>query len=246
MTRDLAVAVAARAAARDNGPMDPYAVLGLDAGASVDEAARAYRELAKRFHPDRAGDAGWRRWSSSTSPTSCCARAQRPGAGGGRWRRRGPAGERGAGARRRGPGAWLPEAMRRALGRELLEALEADEPVALVTPAATWASPSTLLAVTDRRLLWLLDDAVGNRVRSLRFRDTAHAEQQLVWPRRTRARLSVEPRFGAKRWTFSDLRPATAEAIAGPRARGVAARAGRDHGSGAMSHPAVRRRAMIF
>ena len=105
--------------------------------------------------------------------------------------------------------------MRRALGRELLDALERDERVELVTPTATWASPSTLLAVTDRRLLWLLDDAVGNRVRSLRFRDTAHAEQRLVWPRRTRARLSVEPRFGGKRWTFSDLRPATAEAIAG-------------------------------
>ena len=105
--------------------------------------------------------------------------------------------------------------MRRALGRELLDALEADEPVELVTPTATWASPSTLLAVTDRRLLWLLDDAVGNRVRSLRFRDTAHAEQDLVWPRRTRARLRVQPRFGGKRWTFSDLRPATAEAIAG-------------------------------
>ena len=105
--------------------------------------------------------------------------------------------------------------MRRALGRELLDALETDEPVELVTPTATWASPSTLLAVTDRRLLWLLDDAVGNRVRSLRFRDTEHAEQDLVWPRRTRARLRVQPRFGAKRWTFSDLRPATAEAIAG-------------------------------
>ncbi|HEV2059613.1 MAG TPA: hypothetical protein VGR11_09665, partial [Solirubrobacteraceae bacterium] len=113
------------------------------------------------------------------------------------------------------PAHWLPEAMRRALGRELLEALERDEPVALVTPAATWASPSTLLAVTDRRLLWLLDDAVANRVRSLRFRDTSHAEQSLVWPRRKRARLSVVPRFGGKRWTFSDLRPATAEAIAG-------------------------------
>ena len=120
-----------------------------------------------------------------------------------------------AGGRRGVHGHWLPEAMRRALGRELLDALEADEPVELVTPTATWASPSTLLAVTDRRLLWLLDDAVGNRVRSLRFRDTAHAEQRLVWPRRTRARLSVQPRFGAKRWTFSDLRPATAAAIAG-------------------------------
>ncbi|MGH2941230.1 MAG: J domain-containing protein, partial [Solirubrobacteraceae bacterium] len=38
--------------------MDPHAVLGLDAGASVDEAARAYRDLAKRWHPDRAGEAG--------------------------------------------------------------------------------------------------------------------------------------------------------------------------------------------
>jgi len=105
--------------------------------------------------------------------------------------------------------------MRRALGRELLDALELDEPVQLVTPVATWASPSTLLAVTDRRLLWLLDDAVGNRVRSLRFRDTEHAEQGLVWPRRSRARLRVQPRYGGKRWTFTDLRPATAAAIAG-------------------------------
>jgi hypothetical protein len=193
--------------------MDPYAVLGLDAGASVDEAARAYRELAKRFHPDRAGDAGMAQMVQLNVAYELLRSEQRPGARTGAASSAVPAASGGAG--RRGPGHWLPDAMRRALGRELLEALEADEPVALVTPAATWASPSTLLAVTDRRLLWLLDDAVGNRVRSLRFRDTARAQQSLVWPRRTRARLSVEPKFGGKRWTFSDLRPATASAIAG-------------------------------
>jgi hypothetical protein len=103
---------------------------------------------------------------------------------------------------------------RRALGRELLDALEPDEPVALVTPAATWASPSTLLAVTDRRLLWLLDDAVGHRVRFLLFRDAEGAEQRPMRLRRSRSQLRVRSRYG-KPWTFTDLRPATAAAIAG-------------------------------
>jgi hypothetical protein len=206
--------------------MDPYAVLGLGADASVDEAARAYRELAKRVHPDRAGDAGTAQMVQLNVAYELLSSAQRPGAGAPVAPASG-AGARDGTARRRGPGDWLPEATRRALGRELLDALEAGERVELVTPAATWASPSTLLAVTDRRLLWLLDDAVGNRVRSLRFRDTAHADQGLVWPRRTRARLRVQPRFGAKGWTFSDLRPATAEAIAGHvRARLPAGRPG--------------------
>ncbi|HEX4363990.1 MAG TPA: J domain-containing protein [Solirubrobacteraceae bacterium] len=188
--------------------MDPYAVLGLAPGASLDEAARAYRRLAKDWHPDRVGDTGMARMIELNVAYELLRAEQRPGS-------RvvvTPAKRTGAA---RGPGHWLPEAMRRALGRELLDALEPDEQVTLVTPAATWASPSTLLAVTDRRLLWLLDDAVGNRVRSLRFRDTGEAEQNLVWPRRTRARLRVQPRHGGKRWTFSDLRPATASAIAG-------------------------------
>ena len=188
--------------------MDPYATLGLAAGASLDDAARAYRRLAKDWHPDRVGDSGMARMIELNVAYELLRAEQRPGA-----RVIVAPARREGGAR--GPGDWLPEAMRRALGRELLVALEPDEQVALVTPTATWASPSTLLAVTDRRLLWLLDDAVGNRVRSLRFRDTDHAEQDLVWPRRTRARLRVEPRFGGKRWTFSDLRPATAAAIAG-------------------------------
>jgi hypothetical protein len=189
--------------------MDPHAVLGLDADASVDEAARAYRDLAKRWHPDRVGEQGAARMIELNVAYELLRSTHRPRAGA-------PvAPARGGERSRDGRGHWLPEAMRDALGRELLDALEPDEHVELVTPAATWASPSTLLAVTDRRLLWLLDDAVGNRVRSLRFRDTERAEHGPMWPRRKRARLLVQPRYGGRRWTFTDLRPTTAAAIAG-------------------------------
>jgi hypothetical protein len=51
-------------------------------------------------------------------------------------------------------------------------------------------------------------------VRSLRFRDTNGIEHRPMWPRRSRARLRVHPRYGGQRWTFTDLRPATAAAIA--------------------------------
>jgi DnaJ domain len=34
---------------------DPFAVLGVAPGASGEEVAAAYRRLAKRWHPDRAG-----------------------------------------------------------------------------------------------------------------------------------------------------------------------------------------------
>jgi hypothetical protein len=187
--------------------MDPHAVLGLDGDASIDEATQAYRRLAKQWHPDRAGDGGAARMIELNVALELLRSAQRPRAGA----PVAPASGHGRGV----PGHWLPEPIRRALGRELLDALEPDEPVELVTPAATWASPSTLLAVTDRRLLWLLDDAVGNRVRSLRFRDTTGVEQRPMWPRRSRARLRVQPRYGGQRWTFADLRPATAAAIAG-------------------------------
>lgn len=188
--------------------MDPYAVLGLDPGSSVDDAARAYRRLAKQWHPDHTGDQGAARMIQLNVAFEMLRSEQRPRAGS----PVAPAGGDG-GSAGRGPGGWLPEPLRRALGRELLGALEPHEHVELVTPAATWASPSTLLAVTDRRLLWLLDDAVGMRVRTLRFRDTERADQHLAWPRRSRARLRVHPRHGGRRWTFSELRPATAAAI---------------------------------
>jgi hypothetical protein len=37
-------------------PPDPYRILGLTRGASLDEVKRAYRRLAKANHPDRAGE----------------------------------------------------------------------------------------------------------------------------------------------------------------------------------------------
>jgi DnaJ domain len=186
--------------------MDPHAVLGLDGGASLDEAARAYRELAKRHHPDRAGRESEERMAELNVAYEMLRASQRPGAL--------TAKPAAASTERVVVGAWLPAAMRRALGRELLSVLEPGEHVELVTPTSTWASPSTLLAVTDRRLLWLLDDAVGHRVRYLLYRDAAGAEHRPMRLRRSRAQLQVRSRYG-KPWTFADLRPATAAAIAG-------------------------------
>ena len=104
------------------------------------------------------------------------------------------------------------EPMRRALGRELLDALHADETVRLVCPAATWASPRAILAVTDRRLLWLLDDAPVARVRSLAYKDIAHVSHALRRPRRRVATLTVRT-LGGRRLSFTGLRPHTAATI---------------------------------
>jgi hypothetical protein len=202
--------------ARENGAMDPHAVLGLTPDATLDQATEAYKRLAKRWHPDVMGVEGLARMTELNVAYELLRAEHRPRPPGASVGPRAkvtamPDDHRG-GARH---GAWLPEAVRRALGPELLSALEPGEPVAIVTPAATWASPSTLLAVTDRRLLWVLDDAVSNRVRFMRFRDVERAEQGRMWPRRSRAQLRVQPRYGHRRWTFSDLRPATADAIAG-------------------------------
>jgi hypothetical protein len=196
--------------------MDPYAVLGLTPDASLEQATGAYKRLAKAWHPDVMGYEGLARMTEVNVAYDLLRAEHRP---------RPPGGSVGPRAKvtampddhrsRARCGAWLPEAIRRALGPELLSALEPGERVDLVTPAATWASPSTLLVITDRRLLWVLDDAVSNRVRMLRFRDVQHAEQGPMWPRRSRAQLRVQPRYGRRRWTFSDLRPATALAIAG-------------------------------
>jgi hypothetical protein len=68
--------------------------------------------------------------------------------------------------------------------------------------------------VTDRRLLWLLDDAPTHRVRSLAYRAVAEIEHRARRPLRRVAVLRVRTTSG-RSLSFSELRPATAAAIAG-------------------------------
>ena len=200
---------------------DPHAVLGVGAEADLREITAAYRALAKRWHPDRGGGPDAARRMAEINAAYDLLRAERwVAARGGPTAAPPVAGEADARARP-AAGAWLAAPLRRALGRELLVALERDEDVALVTPVSTWASPQALLAVTDRRLLWLLDDAPTHRVRSLRFRDIAAVEHGLRRPLRRSAVLRVRTTLG-RRVSFAELRPATAAQIS----RAVARQAG--------------------
>ena len=183
--------------------MDPFAVLGVQPGASRDEVQAAYRRAAKRWHPDRdASPAAARRMAEVNAAWELLRDGATPP----------PAPVASGRASRPRPGSWLPAAMRRALGAELLSVLEPGEPVAFAVPTSTWASPQALLAVTDRRLLWLLDDAVSHRVRSLRHVDVATAEHRLRRPLRRIAVVRVVTREG-RALEFAELRPATAAAI---------------------------------
>jgi hypothetical protein len=116
----------------------------------------------------------------------------------------------GPGPRRRTGG--LSAAVRHALGPELVEALAEGESVRLVTPASTWTSPRTILAVTDRRLVWLLDDAPVARVRAAPLRDIVEVVQRVRRPRRRVATLQLRLTSG-RRVSFAELRPVTAAAI---------------------------------
>jgi hypothetical protein len=173
--------------------MDPYAVLGVRPGSPESEIAAAYREQAKRWHPDRAGS-DERMAEINVAYDVLRAGAQhtyRPE------------------ERRPGLGGWLADAIRRALGPELLQALYPGEEIRLVTPASTWASPRAILALTERRFLWLLDDAPVARVRTIALRDVAAVEHRT---RRKRASLTVETLTG-RRHVFHELRPHTALSI---------------------------------
>jgi curved DNA-binding protein CbpA len=178
--------------------MDPYAVLGVRPGTPEAEIAAAYREQAKRWHPDRAGaDAEPRMAEINHAYDMLRASAQH-----------GPR-PKGASPPRAAGGGWLADAIRRALGPELLEALYPGEEIRLVTPASTWASPRAILALSERRFLWLLDDAPVARVRSVPLRDVESIEHRT---RRKRATLTIRTLTG-RRHAFHELRPHTAASI---------------------------------
>jgi curved DNA-binding protein CbpA len=197
--------------------VDPHDVLGLDRGASAEEIQRAYRELAKRFHPDRAGEGGGELMASINAAYDLL-RDELTGAHGGRVAGRhgsangGPRSNGGAsaghtpasGARRQGD--WLPPAVSRVLARELLAVLERSEQVHEVLLTSTADSHEVQLAITDRRLLWLRDDAIVGRVRSLRYRDVAEVDGRTRGRWRRSAELRVRLRNG-RRLRFFELRP---------------------------------------
>ena len=191
--------------------MDPYAVLGVPPGASERELTRAYRRLAKRWHPDQGGGLEAQLKMAQINAAYELARVERR-RGARRSGRASTAAAAAAAQRRRRAGTWLREPVRRALGRELLQALREGEAVELVTEAHTWASPQTLLVVTDQRLLWLLDDAVTGRVHSLPFHAITAVEQRRRWPAR-HAELRVRA-WNGRRHAFAGLRPDTAAHIA--------------------------------
>lgn len=186
--------------------MDPYSVLGVQPGASPAEVARAYRAKAKEWHPDVRGtedalrrmaliNAAYEQIRDGRVP------APAPSASDGSGVARAP--------RRKRAGDWLAADVRRSLGPELLAALEDGEPVELITRTSTWASPQALLAVTDRRLLWLLDDAISHRVRSLAFTAITAVE---VKRRRRSSSVRVSRRRG-RPIEFAELSAATARAV---------------------------------
>ena len=182
---------------------DPYAVLGVKPGAPASELAAAYRSQAKRWHPDRNDDEESARRMAQVNAAYDLLRASGEGA---------VASARPAAESSSRRGSGLSAVIRRALGSELLEALERGEEVRWVTPTATWASARALLVVTDRRLVWLLDDAVTGRVQWLRFSRVVSIRSQLRRPRRRVATLRVEGDDG-RRFSFAELRPPTADAI---------------------------------
>src|SRR5215212_5810821 len=95
--------------------MDPYRVLGLDPGATQAEVKRAYRRLAKEFHPDSAGEAALPAFLAIQEAYDRLANAA-----GGRSPRRAPGGSAGpsAGSSARAREPWRADPVRARAARE--------------------------------------------------------------------------------------------------------------------------------
>jgi curved DNA-binding protein CbpA len=168
--------------------VDPYAVLGVRPGSTESQVAAAYKELAKRWHPDRgAGEEGERRMAAINAAYDALRASEQPETPDAPPRRRHPE-----------------------LGDELGRALSDGEEVLVATATSTSASARTYLVLTERRLLWLLDDAPVSRVRSLALRDVADVEERR---RRRHVSLAIRTHTG-RRHVFHELRPHTAATIA--------------------------------
>ncbi len=186
-------------AAEPGGAIDPHEVLGVPPGTDEAAVTAAYRREAKRWHPDARGGGGHDRMALLNAAYA-------------RLRHDRPATAPRAPAPRPAPES-LDGALRRTLGPELGATIAPSEEVVLVVPVAIWASPQALLAVTDRRLLWLLDDAPVHRVRELALRDVREVAVRPPRPWRRHAQLVVADRRG-RRTTFGELPLLTARAIA--------------------------------
>ena len=183
-------------------------MLGLDPGASPDEVQRAYRSLAKRFHPDRAGD-GELMISINAAYDLLRERLEEAAGADARVASDGTSPPNGADVTAAPPaiaGAWLAPAVRRVLARELLATLETGEEVDEVVLTATGDSHDVQLAVTDRRLLWLRDDAIMGRVRYLRWHDLEDVEAR-PGGRFRGGQLRVRQRASGRWQRFFDLKP---------------------------------------
>src|SRR4051812_40285673 len=110
---------------------DPYAILGVDPGAPPSELTAAYREQAKRWHPDRNGDAESERRMAQVNAAYDLLRA-------GGWSPQQPSArpERDGAPAVRGRGWWLAPAVRRALGGGAPQAPRAGGGGVLRTPPA--------------------------------------------------------------------------------------------------------------